>query len=183
MNWLNSIAIIVAAFLAVFIEASFGGLRRLLGVQIDLLPALVVYASLTTGMITLSLLSIWGGLWFDALSANPLGVSILPLFATGMIVYLCRDLILRDQVYAQFITGIAASAVAPLLTLVLLLNLGHRPLIGWQSLWQLLVLAAGGGLFTPAAFYLFDRIDRAFSYQPMADSSFRTDRQIKRGRH
>jgi cell shape-determining protein MreD len=183
MNWLNSIAILVVAFLVVFVEATFGGVRRLVGAQVDLLPALVVYASLTTGTITLSLLAIWGGLWMDSMSANPLGVSILPLFITGLAVYLCRDLILRDQVYAQFITGIAASAVVPILTLVLLLNLGHRPLIGWSSLWQLLVMALGGGLCTPAAFFLFDRFDRAFCYQPLPDSSFRSDREIKRGRH
>jgi cell shape-determining protein MreD len=183
MNWLNSIAILVTAFLVVFFESTFGGVRRVFGAQVDLLPALVVYASLTTGIITLSLLSLWGGFWYDSLSANPLGVSVLPLFLTGMAVYLCRDLILRDQRFAQFVTGIIASAVVPLLTLLLVLNLGHRPLIGWQSLWQLLVMCLAGGLFTPVAFLLFDRFDRAFSYQPMPDSSFRADRQIKRGRN
>src|SRR4030081_476903 len=49
MNWLNAIFIFVAAFLAVFWEAAFNGVRHLLGAQIDLLPPLMVYASLTAG--------------------------------------------------------------------------------------------------------------------------------------
>ncbi len=38
-----------------------------------------------------------GGLWFDSLSANPLGVSVLPLFAVGLCVHLAREFVLRDQ--------------------------------------------------------------------------------------
>lgn len=183
MNALNSIAILVTAWLVVFVESQFMGLRHLLGVQIDLLPVLIVYTGLTGGMTTLTLLAVFGGLWFDSLSANPLGVSVLPLFASGFCVYLGRDLILRDLPYAQFITGFAASALCPFLTLMLILNLGYRPLVGWQTLWQWAVMALVGAALTPVCFYVFDRFDRAFSYQPIPDSSFRTDRQIKRGRN
>ena len=42
MNWLNTIAILLIAFLAVFLESYFRGLRNLVGAQIDLLPALMV---------------------------------------------------------------------------------------------------------------------------------------------
>src|SRR5689334_19991704 len=74
MNALNTIFILALAFLAVFVESSFGAFRRVLGVQVDLLPGLMVYASLTSGITTVTLLSVLGGLWFDSLSANPLGV-------------------------------------------------------------------------------------------------------------
>src|SRR5205814_864722 len=73
MNWLNVIFIFVAAFLAVFWEAAFNPVRHLLGAQIDLLPPIMVYASLTEGIGVVSLLALCGGLWFDSLSANPLG--------------------------------------------------------------------------------------------------------------
>jgi len=63
------------------LEAAFGGVRHLLGAQIDLLPPLMVYAGLCTGLTTVTLLALCGGLWFDSLSANPLGVTVFPLFA------------------------------------------------------------------------------------------------------
>src|SRR5208283_1757969 len=111
----------------------------LLGAQVDLLPALIVYAGLSADLVTVALLAFLGGLGFDALSANPLGVSVLPLFAIGLAIYANRELILRDQTFAQWSLGLAASAAAPPLTLVILLTTGHKPLLGWGSLWQWLV--------------------------------------------
>src|SRR3954465_3556606 len=97
MNALNTIFILALAFVAVFIEASFGTFRRFLGVQVDLLPGLMIYAALSSGMFTIGGLAALGGLWFDSLSANRLGVSILPLFAIGFVVQQFKHLILRDQ--------------------------------------------------------------------------------------
>lgn len=48
MNWLTSMLILLVAFVVVYLEATFNGVRHLLGAQIDLLPALMVYASLST---------------------------------------------------------------------------------------------------------------------------------------
>src|ERR1700690_1508002 len=93
MNLFRTILILAAAFLAVFGEATFPVLRHWLGAQVDLLPVLMVYAALTADIATVSLLAVLGGLWFDALLANPLGISILPLFAVGFVIYLRRDLI------------------------------------------------------------------------------------------
>ena len=50
---------------------------------------------------------------FDSLSANPLGVSVLPLFLVGFLIYRQRELILRDQPFAQFVLGLGASAAVP----------------------------------------------------------------------
>ena len=116
MNLLQTILILAAAFLAVFGEAALSAPRHWLGAQVDLLPALMVYAALNTDIVTVSLLAVLGGLWFDSLSANPLGVSILPLFAVGFPIYLRRDLILRELPFAQFVLGAAASAAVPALT-------------------------------------------------------------------
>jgi rod shape-determining protein MreD len=182
MNWLNTIAVLLVAFLAVFLESYFRGLRNLLGAQIDLLPALVVYASLTADISTVALLATLGGLCFDSLSANPLGITVLPLFVIGFVIHSCRDLILREQRYAQFMLGLAASAAAPLFTLLSLLGVGDDPLLGWWSWWQWLVMALGGAVFTPVCFTLFHRLNRAFTYQPQLESSFRPDREIKRDR-
>lgn len=182
MTWLSTILVLLAAFLAIFWEAAFGGIRRLLGAQVDLLPALMVYASLCGDFATVCLLALCGGLWFDSLSANPLGISVLPLFAVGVPLYINRGLILRDQTFAQFVLGLAASAAAPVLTLGLLLTAGHSPPLGWGTLWQLIVMAFGGALATPVCFALFDGLHRAFVHRSASQTSFRPDREIRRGR-
>jgi rod shape-determining protein MreD len=182
MNALNSILILIAAFLAVFWECAFNGLRVLLGAQVDLLPALVVYASLSAGLITMSLTAIMGGLFLDSLSANPFGVSVLPLFLVGLIIYSQRELILRDQLFAQFVLGLAASALVPALTILLILTKGEPPLLGWGSLWQWMVMSIGGGVATPILFQILGLFDRSLSYRRATETSFRADREIRRSR-
>jgi len=183
MNLFKSILILSFAFLAVFGEATLSAPRSLLGAQIDLLPALTVYAALNANIVTLSLLAVLGGVWFDSLSANPLGVTILPLMAAGFPIYLRRDLILRDLPFAQFVLGAAASALVPVLTLLLLLNGGQQPLIGWGSLWQWLVMTAGGAAATPIIFSLAAWFGHALGYKLRTENSFRPDREIRRGRN
>jgi rod shape-determining protein MreD len=183
MNLLKSIIILVAAFVAVFLQAAWNGPRDFLGAQIDLLPAIVVYASLRSDLVTVALVAVLGGLWFDALSVNPLGISILPLFVVGFLIYPRRGLIMRDQFYARFVLGLGASALVPVLTLLLLLSARHTPPVGWGTLWVLIVMSVGGGLLTPVCFGLLDALTRALSYLPVAESSFRADREIRRGRN
>jgi rod shape-determining protein MreD len=183
MNPLNTILIFAAAFLAVFGEAVFPGVRHLLGAQVDLLPVLMVYAALNASLTTVVLLAIFGGLWFDALSANPLGVTILPLFVVGLVIFLQRELILRELSFAQIVIGTIASAVVPVLTVLLLLTVGRTPLLGWGSLWQWLVMTASGAVATPIIFALFNWLNRALGYQPRTETSFRPDREIRRGRN
>jgi hypothetical protein len=182
MNLFQSILILGFAFLTVFGEATLSGPRHWLGAQIDLLPALMVYAALNADIVTVSLLAILGGVWFDSFSANPLGVTILPLFVVGYPIYLRRELILRDVPFAQLVLGAAASAAAPALTLLLLLNGGKQPLIGWGSLWQWAVMTAGGAVATPFLFAFFQWCGRALGYQPRTEMGFRPDREIRHRR-
>src|SRR6185503_14565874 len=182
MNWLNTLLILGAAYLVVFAEASFTPLRTWLGAQVDLLASLMVYVALTRGLPTLAALAICGGLWFDSLSANPLGVTVLPLFAVGWAIQRYKGLILRDQLFVQRLLGLAASAVVPVLTMLLLLNTDRKPLLGWFSLWQWLYVSVIGALVTPVWFRVFDWLGHALNYRPLEQTSFRLDRQIKRGR-
>ena len=182
MKWLDTILVLFAAFLVVFWEAAFQGVRHLLGAQIDLLPPLMVYASLCAGLNTAMLLALCGGLWFDSLSANPLGISVLPLLAIGVAIYASRELILRSQTFAQLVIGLAASIAVPLITLLLLLSTGHRPLLGWGTLWQVLVMGFGGALATPVFFELFGWLHRKLGRVEVSEVSFRPDREIRRGK-
>ena len=182
MTTFRTILILLTAFFAVFWEAAFPGTGRWLKAQVDLLPPLMVYASLVTGLPTMALLAVCGGLFFDSLSANPTGISILPLLAVGVALYWRRELILRDQPYAQFVLGLGASAATPLLTVLLLLTAGHEPLLGWASIWQWFVMALGGGIATPIFFFIFAWCERALGYRRATETSFRPDREIRRGR-
>jgi rod shape-determining protein MreD len=182
MKALNSILVLIAAFLTVFAESVTSGPRHLLGAQIDLLPALMVYAALNTNIVVVSVLAVFGGLSFDSLSANPLGLTILPLFIAGFPMFLQRDLILRELPFAQVVLGGIASAVVPLLTVLMLLTAGQKPLLGWGSLWQWIVMTAGGAVATPILFTLFQWCTDALGYKPRTETSFRPDREILRDR-
>ena len=182
MNLLQTTLILAVAFIAVFGEATFPVLRHWLGVQVDLLPVLMVYAALNTDILTVSLLAVLGGLWFDALSANPLGISILPLYVVGFLMCFRNDLILRELPFARLVLGTVASAVVPALSVLCLLTAGKQPLLGWGTIWQWIVMTAGGAAATPLVFALFDWCNRALGYQPRTETSFRPDREIRRGR-
>jgi hypothetical protein len=182
MRYFTPILILSFAFVAVFAEATLSGPRRLLGAQIDLLPAIMVYAALNSGIVMASLLAVLGGLWFDSLSANPLGVSILPLFAVGFPISLQRDFILRGLPFAQLVLGGIASAAVPALTLLLLLNGSKQPVIGWGTLWQWIVMTAGGAAATPLLFALFDWCGGTLGYKPQVEAGFRPDREIRHGK-
>jgi rod shape-determining protein MreD len=135
---------------------------------------------LNADIVTVSLLAVFGGLWFDALSANPLGTSILPLFAVGFVIWRQRELILRESPFAQLVLGAIASAVVPGLSVLVLLTISQQPLLGWGSIWQWLVMTAGGAVATPVIFVLFDWCNHALGYQPRTETSFRPDREIRR---
>jgi cell shape-determining protein MreD len=182
MNWFNTIALLFVTYLIVFFQATFNELRHFIGAQVDLLPSLIVYAALSNGVVTLSLVAVCGGLWVDSLSANPLGVTMLPLLVVGLLIQRSREFILRDQAYAQVVLGLCASAAVPLLTLLILFNLDAHPLVSWFSLWQWIVMSVGGAVVTPVWFRVFDWIGRVLNYRPVGESGFRPDREIKRGK-
>ena len=182
MNPFQTILILAIAFLAVFGEATLTAPRAWLGAQVDLLPALMVYTALNAGIPTMALLAVLGGLWVDILSANPLGLTMLPLLAVGFPIYFRRELILRQLPFAQFVLGAAASAAAPLLAVLMLLSGGREILLGWGSLWQWLVMTAGGALATPVIFSLMDACHGALGYRPRSEVSFRSDREIRHGK-
>jgi hypothetical protein len=90
--------------------------------------------------------------------------------------------VLREQAFAQVVLGLAASAIVPLLTLVLLLTTGQNPMLGWGTIWQLFVMSLGGAIATPVFFVIFESVQRALVHARPSQSSFRPDREIRRGR-
>ena len=166
MNWFHTASVLLAALIGVFQEATFTLPRDLLGAQINPMPALVVYAALHSNLVTLTFLVISGSLWQSSLSADPLGITLLPLFLVGILIELNRKQFARRERFVRFTLGTAASASVPLLTLFLLLTAGCEPILNWVSLWQWLVMAVGGGLLTLLIFPVLDWFKRALSHNP-----------------
>lgn len=183
MNIFQPIVILIAAVVFVFLQSASPGPLRWFGTPVNLLPALMVCTSLRCGMGMVVTVAVVAGLGFDSLSMNPLGVSVAPLFCVGLLINLRRELILQDQPFAQLVLGLAASALVPLATVLLLLSLGRPLLLNLGSCWQWLVMSAGGMLATPVLFAGFGWLNRALGYQPVVETSFRPDREIRRGRN
>jgi rod shape-determining protein MreD len=179
---IHILALVLVAYVAVFFAAWDTGLTRVLGVRIDALPALMVYAGLNAGWLTSAVVAILGGIWFDSLSSNPLGISVLPLFVTAFALQWHRELILKDDPYAQVVIGGIASALVPLVVVLLLITAGQAPLVGWASFPQWILKSLIGAAMTPILFWLFRRLHRSLNYPLAAEMTFRPDREIKRGR-
>ncbi|MBX3731078.1 MAG: hypothetical protein KF791_00640 [Verrucomicrobiae bacterium] len=182
MTWLPTTALFFVTWLAVFAQTQFRPLAGLLDTPVAVLPALMVYAALTHSLGTVIVLGLLAGVSLDALSPGPIGVSVLPLVCVGFGLHLRRHLILREQVYAQWWLGFGAGIAVPLATLVLLSIGSTRFIAGPFFMMQLLILGLLNGGVCPAVFRTFDAIQNAFDYQPVAQPSFRPDREIKRGR-
>jgi cell shape-determining protein MreD len=179
----HTTTLLFATFLAAFAQAALDGPRRWLGAQVDFVTPLVVYAALRGSLGSTTLVATCGALWLDALSENPLGLSVLPLFLPAFLIQTQRAVILRDQRFAQAVLGAGASALFLILSLVLLLTMGRSPAVGWGSLWVLMIAAASGAMLVPAYGVLFHWLEGVFFHQQRARASFDPLRQIKRDRH
>jgi len=166
MNWFHTISILLTALIGVFLEAAVTLPRDLLGAQINPLPALVVYAALRSNLTTLTLLAICGSLWQSSLSADPLGIALLPLFLVGAFIEFNRNQFAQRERFVRFTLGAAASASVPLLTLFLLLTAGKEPMLKWFSLWQWLMMTVWGGLLTLLTFLVLDWLKGVLSHNP-----------------
>lgn len=182
VNGFNLLLVLAAAYGLVLVQSAFDLTRWLCGAQINLLPALMVYAALNCELPVLVLLAVVAGLLFDSLSANPLGTMSFALFVPAWLIYLQRGLILRELPFARFALGTAAGGVTPLIALLLLLSAREELVLGWFSLVQWLVLTLLSGLLTPVVMTALDYIRKSLSYQPVVAEPFRSDRQIRRGR-
>jgi rod shape-determining protein MreD len=182
MNWLRFSFLLAFTLLAVFCQTVWETPRVWLGAQFDWLPSLVVYSGATGELAAMIGCAVIGGICQDSFSSNPLGVSVLPLLVIGWLVHRSRELILVDDLLVRVILGGLASAGAFGLGLLMNLVVRLTPLIDWITLWQALVVAAGGAVATPLWFGLIRRMEKVFGYSVISIPSFRSDREIKRGR-
>ena len=176
------ILLLACAYAAIFVEARFDLIRMGLRCQLDLLPPLMVFASLKLGLPAVVMLAVVGGLLLDSISANPLGVTTISLFLVGWLIHANKGLLLREERYAQFVLGIVASITVPLISLTLLANLIQGIIFSGGLLWSLFVNGVAGGILAPLLCRMLEKLERTFSYQYEPASTWRPDREIKRGR-
>ena len=183
MNWLPVLLLYVAVWVAIFSQTQFPALTEWLGLAPSLVPALIVHAALTHSSWVTFGLAVFAGLSLDSLSPMKLGIHYLPLLALGLAIQARQHLILRDQTYARIFLGLAAGTFVPLATL-LLLTITDRPVLsGWSTGWQLVFSGLFNAMACPVCFRIFDWLERVLGDPRPVESSFRPDRQIKRGRN
>ena len=178
MNRVPITLLFLATWLAVFGQTQF----PTLGIPLDIRPALIVYAALTHGMPTLLGIVAVSSLGTDALSANPIGVSLIPCFLLGFVLNLQRHLLLREQRFAQVWLGLSGGIAMPLLTWGLLQMESQPQPMGFNLLSRIVLLGILNAAACPALFVVFDGLRDVFEYKPIAEMGFRSDREIKRGR-
>lgn len=182
MSRLTTPIILVVAYFLIYAQTSFSGIS-FFRARIDLLPVLMAYAALRVSWRGVTMLAVFGGLAVDSLSANPFGLSVLPLFLIGMLLHEYRQSILSENLYAQSILGGAVCLASQLGGLGLLILMGEEPLIAWGSVWQIGWNAAFGAACAPLIFWAFGKIEDKLNYQTLPETTLRKNRQIKRGRN
>ena len=182
MKTFYAIGLLVIALLALYLANTLDWHQHITGTRIDPLPALMVCAALRAPVHALMLLAVFGSLWQTSLSADPPGISMIPLFAVSVAVSLNQRAIHTRLWGARFAAAATAGAFVPLFTLGLLMLLGREPLLGWFSIWQLGLMSFSSGLLALIFFPLLEWLDRAVEDQPLA-APYDTTTQIKRSPH
>ncbi len=168
MKHFYALGLLVITLLALYATNAFDWPQRISGTRIDPLPALMVCAALRAPVLALTLLAVLGSLWQSSLSADPPGLSMIPLFAVGVIVSLNRRAIHTRLWSARFAVAAGAGALVPCINLGTLVLLGREPLFGWSSLWQLAVMSLASGLLALFFFPMLNWLDKAVEDQPLA---------------
>ena len=70
MRAIHPALLLLTTFVTVYLQCRIEWVRNILGVQLDLLPPIMVYAALSTNFGTVTLLAFTGGLFYDAMHAE-----------------------------------------------------------------------------------------------------------------
>ena len=156
---------------------------RVFETQLNLTPSFIVFAALNHPFHMAMLLSFFAGLATDSLSAQPLGTTAIPMLLISWVLFRRRDLILSEEFHPQFLLGFLATIICSVFSLLILLSMNERPLLGWVTPFQLLLTSVIGGLACPFWKWSFRKLDRALEYPAIPERAFSQTRTLDRGRH
>lgn len=173
-----TLTVLITALITTYLASSWSLPKQITGAQLDPLPALMLVVALRAPITTIAILAIFASLTQSALSSNPLGISLLPLYIVGCAAHInSHNLYLHTG--SRFALGAGAGAAIPLMSLALLLLTNKEPLIGWFSLWQWAAGILSSGLMALIFFPLIEWLDQSVEEQPLA-APFDTSTQIVR---
>ena len=132
---------ILMAMVLTYVQSHWSMMEGMWRAQIDLLPVFAAFAALHGGLGPIIGLALIAGSWLDVLSANPLGTSLVSLFLTALILHRLHEVLLKGQLAAQFFVCLAAGAFGPTISCLFLWGMSMQPLVGWGTLWQIVVNA------------------------------------------
>lgn len=182
-NLPQTVYLLLIGYISVALNITFGAwLRNAVGIQIDLIPLVVVYMALTLEVSTVVLICGVLGILFDSLSANPAGVSSISFALAGLTIYAYRHLVLRKLWQIQYLSGLLSSVIIPLFSYLLLKTVGEEPVMTFKMVINILISGFINAFLTPFIFGIIDWIENTFNYKQVKMSSFRPDREIKRGK-
>jgi|YNPNPStandDraft_1061719.scaffolds.fasta_scaffold24930_2 rod shape-determining protein MreD len=182
-NNIQFTSILLTGFLTVFLEATLDWPRQFLRFQPDILPIIIIYAAIYLSPLSILALSILFGWWLDSFSLNPFGISAFPLTIIGLIMNRFHELILYETTTGQIVLGFFAGFLAPVLAIILMLGHEPAPIVSHYTFLYCLGNGIICGLVLPGIFKLFNLLIKCFAYPEATSSSFRPDREIKRGKY
>jgi len=174
-----TLTILITALITTYVASSWSLPKQITGAQLDPLPALMLAVALRAPITTIAILAVFASLTQSALSSDPLGISLLPLYFMGFILHINSHNLSHHHIGSRFALGAGAGAVIPLVTLALLLITNKEPLIGWFSLWQWAIGILTSGLMALIFFPLIEWLDQSVEEQPLA-APFDTSTRIIR---
>ncbi len=153
----DCIVLVCVALVLIWLQGWCNIPRRILGVQPELFPVLVLYCALYRTWAELFIVTGVGSVFYDSLSLNPLGCTLLSTLLVSYVIHSNRSVVLFDRVRVQMMLGAGISVVIPFLTLFQLMNLSVPPFMNWAVLWTFVVLAGAGAIFAPILFWVLDK--------------------------
>ena len=177
-----TLTVLLIALISIYVASAWNLPRHLLGAQLNPLPALMLVVALRSPISTIGMLSIFGSFAQSALSSNPLGLSLIPLYLFGFIVHMYSHSLSHHHSGSRLALGAAAGALIPIMSLGLLLLTNKEPLFGWFTLWQWAIGTLSSGLIALMFFPLIEWLDKSVEEQPLA-APYDTSTRIVRGTH
>jgi rod shape-determining protein MreD len=112
--------LIIAVVAAMALQCALAAVLNVAGAKLDLMPAVVVFAALFGSWNRALLTAVACGLLLDALSFQPLGMSVAPFAAAAAVINHFQRILYRDNIALQFALGGATSFAASVWTWLLL---------------------------------------------------------------
>jgi len=146
---MNTLIAFTGILVAAALQARLPTFWWLGGIRLEILPALVAYATLTVPRHRAVLFALVAGMTQDALSAAPFGISVLAYGTVALLITGMRDALDRDLPVVQMGAGaLASTAMALAATVAVGISVG--------AVFKMALVASLSGVITVLLFFALD---------------------------